>query len=106
MDVFVAGVPLPDGRTGEECEAMSEAASAEHPDHNAAHLALRWEYVAHLVHYVPVEKTQLYLTFDLFCFKSKNLFPVALNSTFSFKTKQKWHNLFQFNIMFITQLWG
>jgi len=41
MNVFVAGVPLPNGRTGEECETMSEAASTEHPDHHAADLALR-----------------------------------------------------------------
>ena len=34
-----AGVPLPDGRSGEECQAMSETAPAEHSDHHAAVLA-------------------------------------------------------------------
>ena len=99
-NVFVTGVSLLDGRTGEECEAMSEAASTEHPDHHAAHLALRWEWVVHSVRCVPVERTQLYLTtFHLFCFNSSNLFSLALNSTFSFKTNQKWHNSVQFNFM-------
>lgn len=44
---MLAGVPLPDGRAGEERQAVPQTAAAEHPDHHAANLALRRRFVCY-----------------------------------------------------------
>lgn len=50
------GVPLPYGRTGEECEAVPETAAAEHPDYHAAHVAFGRRRVSPRMYLYPCKR--------------------------------------------------
>lgn len=49
-NLYILGIPLPDGGAGEECEAVPQATAAKHPDHHGADVARRrwWPFIFYL----------------------------------------------------------